>query len=201
VAERTTRSSAVRDAAHCKRVLDCISHYPPSSADRFRGGLPGDRRVGSRSRCSPAHEAALHAIDFRAPDQPIRVELGALGSRAVIEVWDGGAVVDPALLSSAVDCRVSGSGVGLYIAREIALAHGGEIDLRSDGAVETRFRVVRCRPSRPERVGRRGCESSPSIAWPVNRQHRCHHRANHVLGDAPEQSARNPPTPMRSDDD
>ncbi len=47
---------------------------------------------------------------------------------------------------------MEGTGLGLFIANRIAIAHGGSIELESESDVGTRFllRLPRRRPERPE---------------------------------------------------
>ena len=94
----------------------------------------------------------LNAIKYGAADSTIRVSVEDQGADVRLAVRNGGSAIDPAILDdifeplkrgidyeSASDAD-SSLGLGLYIAREIAKAHGGEISVRSD-ANETMFSV------------------------------------------------------------
>jgi signal transduction histidine kinase len=75
-----------------------------------------------------------------APAAPVEVRVAADGVQLVVEVEDSGAGIDPAEherifrrfeRAVADPYEVSGLGLGLFISREIATAHGGELTLRS----------------------------------------------------------------------
>jgi signal transduction histidine kinase len=92
----------------------------------------------------------LNAIRYGAPDAPVHVVLTGDETDVQFEVRNAGPTVEPASLQrmfdplqrgpDARDRQDGGLGLGLYIAREIAEAHGGGIDVRSEGS-ETVFTV------------------------------------------------------------
>lgn len=93
----------------------------------------------------------LNAIKYGAKDGPVRVTLTDEGSDVRLEVKNSGTAIERSILERIFDPlqrgpqdengNVDGSlGLGLYIAREIAKAHGGEIRVRSD-EIETVFSV------------------------------------------------------------
>ncbi|AUT75681.1 two-component sensor histidine kinase [Paraburkholderia hospita] len=102
----------------------------------------------------------VNAIRYGTHDVPVRVALTGDDTEVRFEVRNAGAAIDPALLPRIFDPLQRGPdagsrkganlGLGLYIAREIAVAHGGKIDVRSDGQ-ETAFTV-----SLPRQVVARG---------------------------------------------
>jgi signal transduction histidine kinase len=92
-----------------------------------------------------------NAIKYGAPDTPVRVALRGEEADILLEVTNSGPPIAPSTLSEIFDplkrgvARVDrddrGSlGLGLFIVREIARAHGGEVEVRSGGG-ETTFAV------------------------------------------------------------
>ncbi|MFL9884053.1 sensor histidine kinase [Paraburkholderia agricolaris] len=94
----------------------------------------------------------LNAIKYGAPDAPVRVVMTGEEQNVRFEVRNQGPAIDQTTLQRIFDPLQRGLnqkdsynndgnlGLGLYIAREIAKAHGGEIEARSDEA-ETVFAV------------------------------------------------------------
>ncbi|MCX4162994.1 MULTISPECIES: sensor histidine kinase [Paraburkholderia] len=94
----------------------------------------------------------LNAIKYGAPDAPVRVAMTGNERQVRFEVRNQGPAIDRMTLHRIFDPLQRGLnpedsynadgnlGLGLYIAREISRAHGGEIDARSD-EVETVFTV------------------------------------------------------------
>ena len=93
-----------------------------------------------------------NAIKYGSPDTPVRVALRGGEADVRLEVTNSGPAIDPAALGQIFDPLKrgpapgddydvrSGLGLGLFIVREIARAHGGEADVRSDRG-ETTFAV------------------------------------------------------------
>jgi signal transduction histidine kinase len=102
----------------------------------------------------------VNAIKYGAADAPVRVLVTAREDDLLFEVWNSGPAIDQSTLGEMFDPLKRGLtstqkrddrgslGLGLYIAREIAKAHGGDISARSEEK-ETVFRV--CLPRRPMR--------------------------------------------------
>jgi signal transduction histidine kinase len=94
-----------------------------------------------------------NAIRHGSPDTAVRVALCGEDAEVRVEVTNSGLTVDPSALSQLFDPLrrgaaygdshdlAGGLGLGLFIVREIAKAHGGEVEARSDEG-ETTF-VVR----------------------------------------------------------
>jgi signal transduction histidine kinase len=94
----------------------------------------------------------LNAIKYGSPDAPVRVTLTGEQAEVLLEVKNSGTAIERSTLDRIFDPLQRGPnhldrntdsslGLGLYIAREIAKAHGGGIEARSD-ETETVF-VVR----------------------------------------------------------
>ena len=85
-----------------------------------------------------------NALTYGAPDKPVRLEAATRDAQFELAVVNGGEPIPPAALESIFQPFTRGSfrpnqqGLGLYIAHEIAKAHGGTIDVKSTPA-ETRF--------------------------------------------------------------
>lgn len=92
-----------------------------------------------------------NGIKYGAKDQPVRVDIEAGDQEIEITVRNSGEPIAPDMLdrvfnpltrgvSDAGSVQNSGLGLGLFIAREIARAHGGSIEAHSD-ATQTAFSV------------------------------------------------------------
>ena len=83
-----------------------------------------------------------NAIQHGAPDAPVRVVLTGEEASVRIEVVNRGPALDQSALDQIFDplkrgtsqrhATDEGLGLGLYIVREVARAHGGDVDVRSD---------------------------------------------------------------------
>jgi signal transduction histidine kinase len=92
-----------------------------------------------------------NAIKFTPEGGEVRVSVGALNGAVRLEVADTGIgipVEDQQRLferffraSTAADSQIQGTGLGLYIARAIVEAHGGEITFESEAGRGTAFRI------------------------------------------------------------
>jgi signal transduction histidine kinase len=95
-----------------------------------------------------------NAVQHGATDAPIVMKLRGEASDVVFVVHNGGPPISPGELSKIFEPLVRGSstgkptanrpgsiGLGLYIAREIALSHGGTIDVTSTRETGTSFTV------------------------------------------------------------
>lgn len=87
-----------------------------------------------------------NAIIHGAEDQPIVVDAAIADDHLLLSVANGGQPIPPATMERLfqpfhrgdVESSLKGLGLGLYIASQIAEAHGGTIEVRSD-TDETRF--------------------------------------------------------------
>jgi PAS domain S-box-containing protein len=90
-----------------------------------------------------------NALDFSPPGAPVRVEVEGEGGDVHLSVNNQGPIIPLELRTVVFDpfrrgadherTSRSGLGLGLFIAREIVSAHGGSIDVASDGEHGTTF--------------------------------------------------------------
>jgi signal transduction histidine kinase len=103
-----------------------------------------------------------NAVKYGTPDAPVRVALHGREAEIRLEVTNGGPPIDPSTVSELFDPlkryvargeddERSSLGLGLFIVREIARAHGGEVEVRSEGG-ETTFAVRLPRHDRARRA-------------------------------------------------
>jgi phosphoserine phosphatase RsbU/P len=121
-------------AANPERIIEEVYGLEePISCDRTRIGQMVSNLVGN-------------ALTHGASDQPVRIEAMTIGGSVEISVSNTGEPIPTGAMENLFkpffrgDVRPSkqGLGLGLYIAFEIAKAHGGTLDVRSS-PVETRF--------------------------------------------------------------
>ncbi|NSX13847.1 sensor histidine kinase [Cupriavidus taiwanensis] len=83
-----------------------------------------------------------NAVTYGTADAPVRVVVTGQDAQVLVAVWNSGPPIDPQTLGQIFnplrrgedrhDRNAPGLGLGLYIAKEIATAHHGAIDARSD---------------------------------------------------------------------
>jgi PAS domain S-box-containing protein len=90
----------------------------------------------------------VNAITYGAPAVPVRVSLDGDGEELRLRVWNGGAPIPPDLLPVLFEpfrrggeSRGRGLGLGLYIVKQIVVAHGGDVDVQSTSGGGTTFAV------------------------------------------------------------
>lgn len=141
------------DARHQLRALD------PSRPIELTGpggtGPPGPAPVHADEARLRQVVANLvgNAVAHTPPGTPVRVGVGVLGDRAILEIADRGPGMTCEQASRAFDRfypvdRVRGkaagtnAGLGLAIARSLARAHGGDIELDTAVGAGARFRLT-----------------------------------------------------------
>jgi len=102
--------------------------------------------LGEPIHCDRLRIAQLFPLAYGAPDEAIRVRSVTDGKSFDLSISNAGDPIPPGTIErlflpfarGAVKANQQGLGLGLYIAFEIARAHGGAIDVTSTPA-ETRF--------------------------------------------------------------
>ncbi len=95
-----------------------------------------------------------NACKYSRPDSDVRISIEAPGELIAVDVWNDGSpipanerarIFDRFYRGAAAQKQASGSGLGLYVARKIALAHGGNLDLDgpagANGGTAFRFTI------------------------------------------------------------
>lgn len=95
------------------------------------------------------HQLIDNALKYSQPRSPIQISLGRSGSAAKVRIWNRGYIpqaeqsrVFEKFYRGANGKQQAGTGMGLAIAREILLAHGGDVHLQSDAKEGTEFTVI-----------------------------------------------------------
>ena len=94
-----------------------------------------------------------NACKYSCPGAPVNVALQKSGGLAVVDVWNAGTpipanershIFDRFYRGSDAQKQAPGSGLGLYVARKIALAHGGTVELCTSNEPQegVRFRIA-----------------------------------------------------------
>ncbi|MBN9412113.1 MAG: GAF domain-containing protein [Burkholderiales bacterium] len=130
------RPEALDLSALVRELLDQKGEAYPDT--RFVRELPRQLMLqGDAQRLRQLIQSLLsNARVHGAPGEPIFVQLAESDGTAVLDVSNTGDAIDPAAVDALFDPlrrptpgeRAGGLGLGLYIARSIARAHGGELD-------------------------------------------------------------------------
>ncbi|MDQ3033837.1 MAG: sensor histidine kinase [Myxococcota bacterium] len=137
-------------AAYPSRLIELVAH----------GELHGD---WDAARIAQGVSNLLsNALRYGDPSQPVRVTASGDEHGVRIDVWNAGVPIPEELLPRIFEpfwrgahTGREGSGLGLYIAREIAAAHAGRLELESDAKNGTTVRWT---------LPRRGARSEPLSA-------------------------------------
>jgi len=91
----------------------------------------------------------VNAIRYGAANQPVRIDVRGSDREVIVSVHNLGPAIPAAALGAIFEpfqrgpapatSRSGGLGLGLYIVRQIALAHGGSVEVTSDDTVGTTF--------------------------------------------------------------
>lgn len=105
------------------------------------------RLSGNRQRVKQAIlNLAVNALDAMPEGGILRIDLTVSGDQAEIVVADTGVGIPPEVVPHIFEMhfttKETGTGVGLYVARDVIKKHGGHITLDTSGARGTTFRVA-----------------------------------------------------------
>jgi signal transduction histidine kinase len=156
----------VRAAVEVAQVL------PKSPPIRVKAGPKPIRIRADAGRLEQVFLNLLaNAVEHAPGSEKIDVSIKAVDGHAEIAVSDHGPGVAAKDIRTMFEAytrlghphRAPGLGLGLYVAREIVLAHGGEIEATSRVGKGTTMtvRLPLARPGRPRSSTRRGTSSSP----------------------------------------
>jgi signal transduction histidine kinase len=136
----------------CERVIDAIHSSHPDRPMVFRSDPRVEGLWDPERMAMLVSKLVLNAIDHGPPRPAIRIELEGRLDHAVLQVWNAGGIseaeprdrlFEPFVCGSLRRAGVSqGLGLGLFLAREIAHAHDGRIDVQSCEINGTTFRVT-----------------------------------------------------------
>ena len=114
-------------------------------------GRAGEVRLDPELMSLAISQLLENACKYSRPDAQVVIELSADENATVIDVWNDGDPIPPSERSRVFDRfyrgsdarrTVAGSGLGLYVARKIALAHGGDLSLADGAAGGATFRLT-----------------------------------------------------------
>lgn len=136
----------------CRHVVEEVEAAHQDRVVRFRADGPGAGLWDSDRMAQVVSNLIGNSLLYSPPDSPIDVSIGGDASQVVLEVHNQGEPIPPDMLAVIFDpyFRVraggrpgsnQGLGLGLYIANQIVLAHGGTITVRSERETGTTFRV------------------------------------------------------------
>jgi signal transduction histidine kinase len=140
-------------AALCQDVLEETGAAHPTATLRLETAARPSGRWDAARLSQMLSNLLANAVNHGAADQPVVLRIAEAGDAAVLTVHNQGEPIpaeqlptlfQPLQQSSSDRLRRSGSsgmGLGLYIAREIATAHGGSIGVTSSAAIGTTFTV------------------------------------------------------------
>lgn len=140
------RKADVRLEAALRQVVDELKIAHPSRTVTVDFSIPVTVCADADRVAQLLSNLLANALAHGSPDQRVRVTAGVEGQIFKLSVINGGDPIPEAVrprlfqpFNRTAILRVrEGLGLGLYIARQIALAHGGELSMTSTGR-ETRF--------------------------------------------------------------
>jgi two-component system sensor histidine kinase KdpD len=125
--------------------------WPDRRISFQRDGEAGEVRVDPELMSLAISQLLENACKYSRPDARVLVELSADENAAAIDVWNEGDPIPPNERSRIFDRfyrgtdaqrTAAGSGLGLYVARKIAMAHGGDLALLDTAGDGVAFRLT-----------------------------------------------------------
>jgi PAS domain S-box-containing protein len=136
--------------ATAREVIDEMRAAWPDRAIELevRGDLRGQWDPGRVAQAMS--NLIANALQHGEPGKPVRVSLDGVGAAVLLKVKNDGKPIPSDLMQAlfepfsrgAPDTSPQGLGLGLYIVKQVALAHGGTIDVESTTEVGTSFTLL-----------------------------------------------------------
>jgi two-component system sensor histidine kinase KdpD len=150
--ELKPRLQSVDAAALAERSIRRYTRLWPDRKVAFRQvGEVREARIDPQLIGLAVSQLVENACRYSPPDGAVEIELASRDSLAVLTVWNDGPPVPPAererifdRFYRGADARrmAPGSGLGLYVARKIALAHGGDLAMVDNSDNRVGFRLT-----------------------------------------------------------
>jgi len=133
----------------CVRVLASLCAVHPERPVTYRRGEDGRGRWDPDRLEQLLENLLVNALKYGAPERPVYVGWYGDSTDLVVKVHNQGPPIPAALLPHVFDPFQRGEnhavrdslGLGLYIVKQIATAHGGSVEVRSDREIGTTFLV------------------------------------------------------------
>jgi signal transduction histidine kinase len=139
----------------CAQVVSELRTYHPERLIRFKAPLQVDASFDADRIAQMLSNLIGNALQYSGEDDPVSVSMNSTTDEVVIAINNRGPAIPPDKLPGIFDPMVrmaagagadfterTSLGIGLFIAREIAQAHGGRISVSSTGADGTSFTVT-----------------------------------------------------------
>jgi signal transduction histidine kinase len=137
----------------CKQVVEELETGHPDRTVRFAATAQGWGAWDADRMAQVVSNLVSNGLQYSPPDTPVQITLSEDATRVIVEVHNDGdpipADVLPVIFDPYFRVRAAGRtgstqglGLGLYIASQIVIAHGGRIDVESTPGDGTTFRVT-----------------------------------------------------------
>ena len=131
--------------ALCREIIDEVETTTSSRRIAFECSTDGQGTWDEHRILQAVSNLLSNAVQHGTPEAPVGVRLAGDAQRACVEVHNGGEIppevlphiFEPFHSGRSYASRGEGLGLGLFIARAIAQAHGGELGVRSQAGTTT----------------------------------------------------------------